>query len=255
MTKVRLNLFRSWLCAAVPVYSSESGVAHPSTESGSAAADPGSADSGNEPRVGEQRPVGRASATLEQVVRCPVRRPSSRTVKQSVWQSVDALPEAERAAWLQHHDPVHTERLTDESVFYRVTDPSWLAGQRLAGNPESCALISDHRFWGAHPLAGRVQDVPAGTRICRMMPAAKLSEPSLNVMCGPAALRAADLYRAPGQVLVRFTLGDCRQAGGGQVFRDQTSQCGFDEAQPVVVTLPWGQSVPVEIVAVDGLRR
>jgi hypothetical protein len=177
--------------------------------------------------------------------------------------SIDSLAEPQRSNLLKNNDPVQKLGLTDESVFYRVTERMWVANSRISGNPESMARITNHlalqdnlqRVWFAKELESPElgEEDRQGLRemldrmphhIIATMDADELPDPSLNVMYGEAAASGARLYAENDMVLVKIRLGDLRKAGGGAVFYDRTS--AMEGA--LIVTLPAGRSIPISII-------
>ncbi|XUW93157.1 AvrPphF family type III effector (plasmid) [Burkholderia sp. M6-3] len=177
--------------------------------------------------------------------------------------SIDSLPESRRSNLLKNNDPVQKLGLTDESVFYRVTERKWVANWRISGNPESIARISNHlalqdnpqraqfEKWLESPDLGEEDREGLRKQLDRMprhtiatMDADELPHPSLNVMYGETAASCALRYATNDMALVKIRLGDLRRAGGGSVFYDRTSAM----QGALIVTLPAGRSIPIEII-------
>lgn len=78
------------------------------------------------------------------------------------------------------------------------------------------------------------------------MNAHDLPDPSLNVMYGETAMSRALMYAKPDTVLVKTTLGAFREVGRGAVFFDGPIE--NLATVPLIVTLPAGRSIPVEII-------
>ncbi|WP_206956654.1 AvrPphF family type III effector [Trinickia acidisoli] len=180
-----------------------------------------------------------------------------------------SLEPAVQEALLNRLDPIRKLGLNDDTVLYRATDKSWLkkggkGGQfTLQGNPNSVASITNHLELKRNPFHGNqklLSTLPPEIRqrfdtdpSMRYAPTAtdanKLKDPTLNVMYGNRATDGAEGYANTGKhVLVKMTLGDLRKAGGGQVFFDDSAAARGSNTVPLIVTLPAGKSVPVEIV-------
>lgn len=161
----------------------------------------------------------------------------------NVLPSINTLSRTERAAFLKNHDPVRQLKLTDASVFFRVTERMRIQDGALTGHPSAGATIRNHLALAPNPyMPGRF--VPA------QMMAVNLPDPVLNVMFGPDAYQAAMNYASSDdRVAVKMTLGDIRRAGGGDVFLDVRAPSGQDDsARALIVTLPAGAAVPVTLV-------
>ncbi len=180
---------------------------------------------------------------------------------------VEALEPALQKAYLTQHDPVKALGLTDRSVFYRALDRRYLLteGDRtaLAGNANSGAHIHHHlRLLPSSGLANetefasqparvreRLLDDPMWQYDLVSMVAKNLPDPTLNVMFGEQAEQGARGYaKTANHVVVSMTLGDLRNAGGGQVFLDTRTAARSDGTHPLIVTLPEGRTIPVAIL-------
>lgn len=182
--------------------------------------------------------------------------------------ALSAQAPAVQAAFLARHDPVQTLGLTDDSVFYRTMEKSWLQkskdgkGFTLAGNPNSVAVIHNHLAVKDNPAfrPATFSSLPKETQaslmndpIARIFPvamrASNLPTPTLNVGHGELAAGMAKAYgRSPDHVVVEMTLGDLRRAGGGQVFFDRSALAGNSKTRALIVTLPAGKRVPVKVI-------
>ncbi|AYB54008.2 AvrPphF family type III effector [Ralstonia solanacearum] len=180
---------------------------------------------------------------------------------------VEALEPALQKAYLTQHDPVKALGLTDRSVFYRALDRRYLLTEggrtALAGNANSGAHIHHHlRLLPSSGLANetefasqparareRLLDDPMWQYDLVSMVAKNLPDPTLNVMFGEQAEQGARGYaKTANHVVVSMTLGDLRNAGGGQVFLDTRAAARSDGTHPLIVTLPEGKTIPVTIL-------
>lgn len=193
-------------------------------------------------------------------------RASALTRKPANGIPLTSLDKKVQAAFLARYDPVKKLKLTDQTVFYRSTDKRWLITEgkktMLAGNPESVAGINNylmlrpnHMLTNEAILASMRPETreslladPSAKYLPTPMIATNLPDPTLNVMCGEAATTTGAYGGTSNHVLVKMTLGDLRKAGGGQVFYDTSAKAGGSTAQPLIVTLPKGALVPVELV-------
>lgn len=182
------------------------------------------------------------------------------------YDSIQSKPLSLREAYIARHDPVRHFGLTDDTVFWRVTKEKRLGRtNQIRGNTESVARISNHLAVKPNPLIACADELLSDTnRTDREvieawkstlpayepieMSATELPEPSLNVMYGEQAAEAAAKYAEDGAVLIKFTLGDLRAAGGGQVFLDVGAAANSQKATAFIVTLPAGKQVPVTVV-------
>jgi AvrPphF-ORF-2 len=157
--------------------------------------------------------------------------------------SVNSLPAAARAAFLQKHDPINQLHLNDNSVFYRVTERERIVDGALTGHPQAGARIRNHLTLAENPYM-------KGAFMPAEMNAMDLPDPVLNVMHGPDAYEGAMNYAtSEDRVAVMMTLGQLRAAGGGDVFLDVSARYGQDEAsRALIVTLPKGAAVPVKVL-------
>ena len=181
---------------------------------------------------------------------------------------IDQLSDADRDAFLARFDPMRTLNLTGDSRLFRATEASRIVNGRMAGNPNSKALIANHFFFQDNPAIERCMrylsrdDLSSEDHeqirrsIAEMSPitpvqmnASELHEPSLNVMHGTDAANGVRGYSGdrPGCVTVSMKLKDFQDAGG-VVFRDVSSIVDGGDLSPLLITLPKGKSVPVEIV-------
>lgn len=169
--------------------------------------------------------------------------------------SVLTLPHAQREAFLNRNDPVRRLELNDDSVFYRGMPSEFVVNGRISGNPDSMARISNHQavmpdpFLAKAPLDVLQQLVgKVDLMVPREMRASDLPEHSLNVAFGRAAKDVAQKYGKSG-IVVKMRLGDLRAAGGGMVFDDVSAVLNNPgRVSPLIVTLPQGKTIPVEIV-------
>lgn len=182
--------------------------------------------------------------------------------------SVYSLP-IDEAAKILSQDPVLEFKMTDETVLYRSTKRKYISDDsRITGNAASKASIRNHlavekgQTWRyLEREAERLKDIdPKNHAECLRimennriwapvkMQSSDLPDASLNVMLGEHARNAAQGYGGPDAVLVEMKLGDFRKAGGGVVFRDDTSAFAGREAMPLIVTLPKGKTIPAKIV-------
>jgi hypothetical protein len=176
-------------------------------------------------------------------------------------------PDVQKAL-LDRLDPVRRLGLTDDTVFYRTLDKSWLKnGPKrgtfvIEGNPNSIASVNNYlqlqrnRFLESKEHMAMLppevrqsyQNDPSMRYMPARTPATELPHPTLNVMYGARATEGTEGYTNKNHVLVKMTLGDLRKAGGGQVFNDDSAAARADDCHPFIVTLPAGKSVPVQIV-------
>jgi hypothetical protein len=167
--------------------------------------------------------------------------------------------------FLKENDPVRKLALTDDSVFYRVTDRQFVANSMISGNPKSTATIRNHLALQDHPERQRIEEDikwPGQTdearqglreilQVAATMQADELPDPSLNVMYGSNARSGALEYAEPYDKLCSMTLGDLRRAGGGDVFYDIRPVKKDRDSIPLIVTLPAGKSIPVTTQPAD----
>ncbi len=160
-----------------------------------------------------------------------------------VFPSVNTLPPAERAAFLAKHDPRNQFKLSDDSVFFRVTERQWVQDGTLSGHPRSGARVRNHFAIAENPY------MPGSFKPAEM-DAMHLPDPVLNVMFGSDACAGLRSYAtSDSHVLTMMTLGALRAAGGGEVFLDIGARYGQDnDARALIVTLPEGAKVPITIV-------
>lgn len=169
-------------------------------------------------------------------------------------------------ALLDRLDPSRQLGLKDDAVLYRMMDKSFLTQDEhgrftVEGNPNSeadvtnylelkpSALVDDQAFLSTLPRETResFQNDPSMRYEATRCPASELPHPTLNVMYGKRAREVAQGYPGKDRVLVKIKLGDLLEAGGGQTFRDVKAAARGRDCQPLIVTLPAGKSVPVEI--------
>lgn len=169
-------------------------------------------------------------------------------------------------ALLDRLDPSRQLGLKDDAVFYRILDKSRLTKDvhgklTVKGNPNSDADVTNYlelkpsarvdnkEFLSGLPRETResFENDPSMRYEATRCPASELPHPTLNVMYGKRAREVAQGYPGKNRVLVKINLGDLRAAGGGHLFRDVTASARGQDCQPLIVTLPAGKSVPVEI--------
>lgn len=179
--------------------------------------------------------------------------------------SVHSLPEAFREQHLNLCDPVRLFRLTDDTRFWRVMKEGRVVDGTIEGNVKSMAKISNHLALKTNPQIERIERLmPNSTQeeqerlkqwkartpplIAVEMTAKELPTASLNVMFGDDAARGAATYGRGDSVLVEFTLGALREAGGGEVFLDTGAVINSQGSRPFIVTLPEGKRIPVTVL-------
>lgn len=191
--------------------------------------------------------------------------------------TIYTLPEDLRNR-IRQHDPIVKYSLTDDSVFYRITEKKYLAQGRIAGNPESSAMITNHLAVMPNPRPrAMAKELSEGwssmteeqrkelqelidrnpSHIPVTMFASDLPDYSLNVAHGERALEFARRYEfdsVDDMAVIKMTLGDFRRAGGGAVFEDHGGSINMKGTRPLIVTLPEGATIPVEIVEVVPAR-
>ncbi len=170
-------------------------------------------------------------------------------------------------ALLNRLDPAKLLGFDHNTVFYRTLDKSFLKQDKhgkfsIEGNPNSEAhvvnylelkpksLLDDKVYVSTlEPETLEKQRKDPGMRYTPTHPrASELPHPTLNVMYGPHAEAACNLYAGKNHVLVKIRWDDLRKAGGGQAFNDTSGARAAEGNRPLIVTLPAGKSVPVEIV-------
>ena len=170
-------------------------------------------------------------------------------------------------AVLNRLDPAKQLGFNHNTVFYRTLDKSFLKQDKqgkfsIEGNPNSEAHVVNYlELKPKSPLDDKVyvstlepetlekQRKDPGMRYTPTHPrASELPHPTLNVMYGPHAEAACNLYAGKNHVLVKIRWDDLRKAGGGQAFNDMSGARVAEGNRPLIVTLPAGKSVPVEIV-------
>lgn len=164
--------------------------------------------------------------------------------------SVHQLSREARHNFLSQHDPMISLGLHADTPLFRTTEKKYIKNGMMAGNPNSVARISLHEEPRFNPVARHYGATPdqAHAYLPRQMPASALSDPSLNVITGPDARNAASGYARGNHVAVQMRLGDFLERGG-KVYND-VSAVGVDDAaaSALIVTLPKGQKVPVQVL-------
>lgn len=164
--------------------------------------------------------------------------------------SIHQLSVSQREQFLNTHDPMRKLRINNDTPLYRTTEKRFIQEGKLAGNPKSIARVNLHEELQLNPLASILGDLPheASAYFPKSARAADLKDPSLNVMTGSRAKNAIRGYAHDDHVAVKMRLGDFLEKGG-KVYADTSSVIdGGDEASALIVTLPKGQKVPVEII-------
>ncbi|KTB59294.1 AvrPphF family type III effector [Pseudomonas syringae] len=164
--------------------------------------------------------------------------------------SIYQLSASQREQFLNTHDPMREIGLNDETPLYRTTDKHYVQGGKLAGNPQSCASIALHEELQPNPFARHIGALPHEARAYfpKNAHATDLKDPSLNVMVGSRARDAIRGYAHGNHVAVKMRLGDFLEKGG-KVYSDVSSAADDGEtARALIVTLPKGKKVPVEII-------
>jgi hypothetical protein len=169
---------------------------------------------------------------------------------------VDSLPSEEREL-MRQCDPVRKYGLNADTALYRVTEERYVVNNRMAGHEGSSATIVNHQAIGE-----QTNPYTRETYIDLVeMPASELKDPSLNVVCGSDwRLHARHYVPWVGAfgaktAVVKMRYGDFVDAGGGMVFDDLDSRCNTENIHPLIVTLPTGRTVPVEVVTFDATTR
>ena len=169
-------------------------------------------------------------------------------------------------ALLDRLDPARQLGFDHKTVFYRTLDNSFLKRDAhgkltVEGNPNSTADVTNYLALKPNTLFDNkelLSTVPRDIRESYLNdpsmryeatrgPATELPHPTLNVVYGKRAREVAQGYGGQNSVLVKIKLGDLLEAGGGQVFRDAMASARGRDFHPLIVTLPPGKSVPVEI--------
>ncbi|KOP60711.1 type III effector [Pseudomonas coronafaciens pv. porri] len=164
--------------------------------------------------------------------------------------SVYQLSPSQREQFLNTHDPMRAIGLNSETPVYRTTESHYVRGGMLAGNPESCASIALHEELRPNPYASYIgaSSHEARAYLPKQAHATDLGVPSLNVMVGSRARSAIQGYSHGNHVAVKMRLGDFLEKGG-KVYSDISSAADNGEtARALIVTLPRGKKVPVDII-------
>jgi hypothetical protein len=201
---------------------------------------------------GASTPVRQKSTSLDQIVE-QWNENAYVTRTGRYFPSIDAVPRAEREAFLNEHDPVRRYGLTRDSVFYRAMEKEWVTDDsRVFGYPDSIAVIHNHLTVMKNPtadqygLTGHLRYLPV------LMPAKELPQATRNVYWARNerdALGAARSYLRAGMVLISVKLGDLMDAGYGVPFHDAVAMRNIPgECVPMAVTWPDEQAIPVRII-------
>ncbi|MFW3167406.1 AvrPphF family type III effector [Pseudomonas syringae pv. syringae] len=175
---------------------------------------------------------------------------SSHSIGGQTLTSVYQLSDSERRQFLNTHDPMRAMGLHSETPLYRTTERGYVRGGQIAGNPQSCASIALHEELRPNPYAGYIGASPHEARayLPKQAHATDLGVPSLNVMVGSNARNAIQGYAHGNHVAVKMRLGDFLEKGG-KVYSDISSAADDGEtARALIVTLPRGKKVPVDII-------
>lgn len=164
--------------------------------------------------------------------------------------SVYHLSDEARHNFLSQHDPMISMGLHADTPVFRTTERKYIKNGMMAGNPNSVARIALHEEPRFNPMSSHygVTADQAHAYLPRKMRAAELRVPSLNVITGSEARNAVRGYAKGNHVAVQMRLGDFLERGG-KVYND-VSAMGVDDdtSSALIVTLPKGQRVPVQIL-------
>ncbi|RML89190.1 AvrPphF family type III effector [Pseudomonas savastanoi] len=174
----------------------------------------------------------------------------SRFVGQYTLTSIHQLSSEERENFLDAHDPMRVYDLNSETSVYRTTPREYVRNGYATGNPNSGAIIALHEELQESPYAQHIGARPdqADAYRPRTANASSLNTPSLNVMAGQGALSALRGYAGSDHVTTEMRLGDFLDQGG-KVYSDTSAMsAGGDSVEALIVTLPEGCKVPVNIL-------
>lgn len=166
---------------------------------------------------------------------------------------VRQLPPDEQERFLSEHDPMrYMHNLNANTSLYRTTERRYVSNGCIQGNPESMARIVRHDKLVANQSSRFYADARVGTAEAYSPAPARASDlgPTLNVMAGSQAHTFAAMYgrQNPNNIVVKMKLGDFLQRGGKVYFDVGSAITGDRDTAPLIVTLPHGESVPVQIV-------
>ncbi len=146
----------------------------------------------------------------------------------------------------------YMHNLNAHTSLYRTTERRYVSNGRIKGNPESMARIVRHDKLVPNQSSRLYADARVGTAEAYSPAPARASDlgPTLNVMAGSQAHTFAAMYggRNPNNIVVKMKLGDFLQRGGQVYFDVGSAITGDRDTAPLIVTLPHGESVPVQIV-------
>lgn len=133
--------------------------------------------------------------------------------------------------------------ITRDTIVYRVTEPQYVQGKTMTGNPRSSALVRDPYNLIDNPMNELIPELNLPP-VPRRVNASTLG-PSLNV-----AVKDPSIYSRPGMVKVGIRIGDVLDRGG-KIYPDAGAVA--EGLKPLIVT--FDGPIPVVVIEPIGVTQ